>query len=67
MHQFNTAGRRDGPIQPTAAQQRQPRNAPTGSPRDDHKPGSARPHAGTGGTRNMAQASNASCSIPGGY
>ena len=27
----------------------------------------ARPHAGTGGTRNMAQNSNTSAKIPGGY
>jgi len=66
MHQFNTAGRRDGPVQPTQPPNRRPQGSPTGGT-ENHKPGSSRPRAGTGGTRNMAQSSNTSASIPGGY
>jgi hypothetical protein len=63
MHKFNTAGRRDGPMQSTAAPSRTPTGQPTGSG-ENHKPGSARPHEGSGGTRDMAQSSVTNANPP---
>lgn len=62
IHQFNPAGRRDGPVQPAAPPTRNPRVS--SHPTSDNKPGSARPHGGGGGTRNMAQSSVVPVSVP---